>query len=970
MEILMQLINRLWSLGKLSSLMLILMLTVSTVLAQNQTLGGTVIPNKAVAGYSFGGKEQAPANSNTVNSEIPKTCLLNVSPDGTNSKPAFFKEVLPGNTVYLAYSLTNKGNIANNFSLKAIRESGSSLGSSLSIILDANGNGKFDSGELEVSELNNIAIDETVNLLLKVVVSSNYAAHGSDFVNLVASCSSNSDYVDDNNVSEVAVPKGGISNFKKSAKPADGTSLLPGDDLVYSIQFNVNDRKLTNINISDKLNTWLADPEITVSVNGQAKTGAKFNADSREIKIHFDSLEAHSLVLITIKTSLKENTPGNELISNKANINFDGGSEQTNEVKHPVLAFCSVDISPSGTVAEPAYKSRALPSEKLVYAYEITNTANAQNTYNLGTNVLKQSDLEPKDIYIVIDANGNGKQDQDEKAVSSISLAQAETAKLLMIIDLPSDYDISGDIFASPVASCNGDLPVPDGKKGKDDDNVAQTTIPLGGFAAPAKSSSFDVSKPLYPNAKLTYSISFTANDRDLTNVLISDQLSEYFEAPTNISQGTITDSATGLSATALASYDSASHSISWSFAKVPATMTVTVSFDVVVRADIDITADAKITNIATIKADNVDPKPTNPVTHGLKPINIVIKKTVDKTKINIGEELTYSLVVSNPENSVELDKLIVVDDLPDVLEYVVDSAIVTMPDASEVAIEPTIEGQKLTWNLKGIAPKESLTIRFKVLVLPTAIDAKEIINLATATASDSSSTAESESESEVATVVQLGIFKAPAVLLGTVYTDVDDNNVFDKDTDYPQVAARIYLSDGRSVVTDQMGRYSFVNMEDGIEIVKIDNTTIPSRILKQTINESSRGQWIVRLEQGLITRLDIPLLDPKLDLSLSQTINLEMGPVSLTKTISRSNETAIVVLNLTSKQSLKALQLSDILPVGAKILSINPNTSNSLEFDFGDIEAGFSSIIEYKIELSDSLVGLYKAPAITWSVR
>ncbi len=954
-------------LGIIGSLILALMLTVSTGMAQ--TLGGTIVPNKAIAGYSFAGKEQAPANSNTVNSEIPKTCLLTVAPDGTTAKPAYFKEALPGDIVYLAYSLTNTGNIANDFVVKGVIESGSSLSSGLSIILDANNNGQFDPGEVEVSDLNNIAIGETVNLLLKVLVTNNYATYGSAFVNLVASCSSNSDYSDSNNVSEVSVPQGGVSNLRKTATPEDGTSLLPADEITYKIQFNVNERKISNVNISDILNTWLNDPEITVTVNG-AEKAASYDSDSREIKVHFDTLEAHSLVVISIKTSLKDNTPGNLVIANKAKLSFDGGSEETNEVKRPVLAFCSVDISPSGTIAEPAYKSRALPSERLTYAYEITNTANATNTFNLATNVLKQSDLEPTAIYIIIDKNGNGKQDDDEKAVSSITLAQAATARLLMIIELPSEYDISGDIFASPVASCNGDLPVPEGKKGKDDDNVAQTTILLGGFAAPAKSSDFDVSKPLYPNAKLTYSISFTANDRDLSNVVITDELSEFFDAPTNISQGLITDASTNLSTNVIANYDSASHSISWSFANVPATMTVTVSFDITVKSDINITADLKISNTAKIRADNVDEKTTNPVTHGLKPINIVIKKLVDKSTIRIGEELTYSLVVSNPENSVSLDKLVVVDDLPDVLEYIGGSSIVVMPDSTEIAIEPSIEGQKLTWNLAGISPTESITIRFKVLVLPKAIDADEIINSAIAIASDSASIAESESESEVATVVQLGIFRAPAVLLGTVYTDVNDNNVFDKDIDSPQLEARIYLSDGRSVVTDKFGRYSFVNMEDGIEIVKIDNTTIPSRILKETISESSRGQWIVRLEQGLISRLDIPLLDPKVDLSLSQTINLEMGPLSLTKTISRFDNTAIVVLNISTSQALKALQISDILPNEAKIISINLNSPNNLDFDFGDVEAGFASIIEYKIEIADSLNGLYKVPAITWSVR
>lgn len=965
----MKMINKLWRNG-INSLSVALAIMLLTSVGFAQTLGGTVIPNRASANYRFMGIDQNPSQSNEVNSEIPKHCFVQVTPDGDSGNPAYFKQAFPNDTLYFAYHLTNTGNIANDFSVAAVLESGTDLGV-YSVILDSNNNGIFDAGEPEITELSNVAIGETINLLLKVAVSSNYSANGSAFVDLVASCLTNGNSSDTGNVAEIGVPLGGISDLSKSAKPASGTNVLPGEAISYSISFTVNKRDLSSVSISDKLSSWLTAPKLTLTVNGQERENvAKFNESNNMITANLGALDAGSRVVMMVETSLREDTPGNEIISNKASVSFDGGSETSNEVKHPVLAFCSVDLNPNGTVAKPAYKSRVLPGGKAVYAYEISNTSNMTNTYNLAVNVHKQSDLEPLKSYIVIDANANGKVDAGEKEITSISLAMAETAKLLMVLEISDEYDISGDIFATPSASCDGSLPVPPGKKGKDADNIARTTIPLGGFAAPEKKSNFAVDKPLYPNAKLSYTITFTANDRDLSNVVISDVISEAFGTPSNITQGAITDSSTGLETNATASYDSSSRTITWRFIKVPATMTVSVSFDVVVRSDVKIAPNSTITNIAKIKADNVGNKPTNPVTHKLKPINIVIEKTVDRKEISVGQELEYTLKITNPKNSVGLDKLVVTDELPKVLKYVAKTSRVTKPDGAVVEIEPTVKDNKLTWDLDGIEPGQIVLIKFKTLVLPTAMNEKEIINIATAIASDSTSKAESKSESTVATVVQLGIFKAKSVLLGTVYTDVNDNDVYDQDVDLPQEAARIYLSDGKSILTDEFGRYSFVNMNAGIETVKIDNTSIPARLLKETISEMSPGQWLVRLEPGLITRLDIPLLDPKADISVAQTVNLVMGPVSLTKTISIKDGVAYVAINVSSSQSLRGLKLNDSMPADAKLISVSTAAENGLEFNLGDIEAGFSSHIEYQLELAESNSGLYKAPAITWSVR
>ncbi len=75
---------------------------------------------------------------------------------------------------------------------------------------------------------------------------------------------------------------------------------------------------------------------------------------------------------------------------------------------------------------------------------------------------------------------------------------------------------------------------------------------------------------------------------------------------------------------------------------------------------------------------------------------------------------------------------------------------------------------------------------------------------------------------------------------------------------------ARLYLSNGLSVVTDAFGRYTVTDLPAGLLALRLDSTT--TRGLEPARNERTAakdGLWRVRLQPGLLTRQDIGFVPP-----------------------------------------------------------------------------------------------------------
>lgn len=690
------------------------------------------------------------------------------------------------------------------------------------------------------------------------------------------------------------------------------------------------------------------------------------------IRFIFSALLA-LLVAFNLTFVFAEGTPAGTVINNVANATFNrAGADEvkpSNPVETTVSSICNLSILPNGTVAAPAHDLTLESTGTLYLPYSLTNTGNDTLSFDVAAVLATESTLTPDGLSLILDENASGTFDAGEPNVSEISLAADETAALLLAVTVDI-VERAGDLYVNVTGACTSDASI------SDTDNISHIAVPLFGFSQPTKTAQPEPGSVLFPGAAVTYTISFTAKS-GLTNVVVTDTLSEYLAAPTAFTSGTIEDPETSLTAAVSARYDEPSRTLIWTLDSVPAGMTVTLVVDTTVREDLtDLPAETVVENTATVTSDSQTSTQTNTVPHDLRPIVIDLDKTASPSEISVGEVLRYTLRVTNPLNSVPLETLELSDVLPDVVRYKPDTTVVTFPDKTTQALEPTVDGQSLSWLFTEVALGDTFVVAFDVTILPSALYVDEIINSATALAQDAAGQAVADAAAAATTPVDLGVFEQRSVLLGTAFIDTDGNGLFDKDRDPPVEGLRLYLADGSSTVTDEFGRYTFQNLEASLTALRVDMTTAPSRAFLETPGQDKDGFWRVRLEPGIISRQDIPFAPPQVHLEVEQFLNVFMGPVALEKQVFVQGDALEVQLFIRSDEALKDVALIESLPEGASLLS-PPSfadgasaSATGLEFSLGDIPAGYEQTIRYTVSFEGEPEQLLTAPELRWDVR
>lgn len=932
-----------------------------------QTQGGTAIVNQASASYSLAGTPQPPRASNAVTTVVPRICDLEITPNGTPAAPGQTRLALPGEVVLLSYRLRNTGNAAHSYVLAAILLPESSLTPlSLRLWHDRDETGSIEPGDPEVDSLT-LEPGEAAQLLLELRLPEDYAAAGVALVNLLGRCSEAPDIVDDDNVAAVTVPIGGVLKLAKNAEPAPGSVLAPGAALSYTIDLTVAERPLDSLTISDTLDALLDDSAL-IAGSGVLELRlndavvphvASYDPVSRTVSATLTNLNPGDRVSLTIPVAVRSDAPGNAIIANQAVVVHDGGAQRTPEIRHTVAGLCRLTVTPSGTVAAPAYQRLALPGERLLLPYTLTNSGNLTSRYRLSAEQLA-GELTPALAVVAEDG---------VTELSELTLAPNQSAALKLAVTLsPAPLQL-GDAFVTLQVACADDPAV------QSRDHVARVSVPLGGFSAPVKEAEPPAGTPLAPGMTLRYRIRFRANDRDLDNVVVRDTLSALLTEPLALSDGELVDPESGLSALVEASYEASSRTVSWRLARVPAGMTVVLELIAQVRSE-PVGADGLIENAAIVGADGVAPTPTNTVLHPLVTPEVALMKTVDRPRATVGEVLNYTLTVANPHDALPLASLQLDDLLPDGLRYQAGSSRLQLPDGAVQPIEPEVDGQRLRWQLPPLAAGERMIVTFAASVLPAALERDELVNVATVTALGQGGVAVASATASAITALAPGILAGRAVLQGVVFIDNDDDGVFNSAVDTPVAGVRLYLADGRYAVTDQLGRYTFLDLPVGLTALRLDLTTLPSRRLRETANETSPGLWRIPLQGGLIYRQDVPLRPAGARLEVSQRLEVRRGAVTVVKRLLPEGPGRWqVVLEVTSEAPLRGLTVRDALPVGLMpageaLVSKASIIADGLVFALGEIAAGEVVRVSYLVDSELSAEQLLLAPEISWSVR
>src|SRR4029079_4248501 len=122
------------------------------------------------------------------------------------------------------------------------------------------------------------------------------------------------------------------------------------------------------------------------------------------------------------------------------------------------------------------------------------------------------------------------------------------------------------------------------------------------------------------------------------------------------------------------------------------------------------------------------------------------------------------------------------------------------------------------------------------------------------------------QSAAATATVfVSAGVFSTRQVLVGRIFVDTNGNGQFDE-TDRPLPGARLYLSNGQSVITDSAGLYNFPSLGDGPQVISLDPVSLPSGYALTDGGRTSGKTWTRWLRTpiggGALLRQNFVLVD------------------------------------------------------------------------------------------------------------
>ena len=953
---------------------LLLMALLMASLAHAQTPAGTVVTNVASAAFVGSDGTARTTPSNPVQSDVTPVCGLAITPDGTLASPGHAVVARPGETISLPYLFTSAANVSADFELDALLDPASALApASVAIHLDLNGDGILDPGESAITELTGVAPGTTVPLLLVITLADDDSVAGDAFIDVVGRCASDPTVVDAGNVARITVAREGVRDFVKDTVPATGSALAPGDELTYTVGFTVSEFALTGVVLSDTLDPLLDDPSaFDVRLDGVAQPGlATYDPATRTVSAAFADLPPGTRVDLTVTVAVRDDAPAGAIVRNQAELVHDDGAEASNVVEHTVLGVCRIAITPEGSVAAPGQSVDRVAGFTAVLTYQLHNTGNTPADVELSTAVLAASSVTPLDVRIVLDLDGDGLPGPDEPVVTSLAeVPVGETVALLVLVDLAADATVGGEAYLDLVGACADESTV------VDDGNVGRVVVAPGGFDGPAKDSQPPSGEALFPGAALRYEISLTAGPVALRDVVVHDALDPALEPPSFVTEGTIVDPDSGLSAVATVEY--AAGTLTWRLAEVPAGMTVTLVVETAVRRDAPI--GAVVRNSARVDAGDAGWRDSNATEHPLQELRIALSKISDPEQVRPGERLTYVVVASNPSGDVALPEMELVDTLPGEVRYLPGTTRVRLTGGAEQALEPEVDAGTLRWVLPPLAPGERHEVRFDVRAQAHVPAGTSIVNRAEVVAVSADGAVAAAAAASAATLVAPGVLRLRSVLLGTAFVDVNRDGLFDREVDVPLAGLRLYLPDGRSTVTDVDGRYTFPDLAPGVISLKLDATTLPPRWLDRTPAEVADGLWRLTLWPGTIARQDLPFAPPEAELAVRERLTVAMGPVTLVKAWAHGDPddgvaTVWVSLSVAVRDAVRGLVVIDELPPGVALVG-EPEWSDGtsvdvdgLTFGLGDLASGDVVEVRYRITPADEPSPL-TPPSIGWELR
>lgn len=134
--------------------------------------------------------------------------------------------------------------------------------------------------------------------------------------------------------------------------------------------------------------------------------------------------------------------PAGQVISSQSVASYDANGNlcitRSNEVSLRVLPVYGLLVVPDGTIAAPAGIVRAFGGERVTFPYLLSNTGNADDTFDLGIITRLPSNFIATSTAVYLDEDGDSQIDPGEQQVTSVGpLGSGEVASLIVEAELP-----------------------------------------------------------------------------------------------------------------------------------------------------------------------------------------------------------------------------------------------------------------------------------------------------------------------------------------------------------------------------------------------------------------------------------------------------------------------------------------------------------------------------------------------------
>jgi uncharacterized repeat protein (TIGR01451 family) len=249
---------------------------------------------------------------------------------------------------------------------------------------------------------------------------------------------------------------------------------------------------------------------------------------------------------------------------------------------------------------------------------------------------------------------------------------------------------------------------------------------------------------------------------------------------------------------------------------------------EIALTVNIALTAPRLVTNTANVTGGGELTTSNNSVSNAAvittPNFTLQIVKQADQQSVQIGDVVTYEVIVTNP-SKIPVPTSELADQPPPSFKYVKGTAYVASGGTRHF-VEPQVNGSGLVFPMGPLAPESSVSVFYRMRIGANA-GLGTHLNSAVASGTLFRGLVVHSTTASARVKVESGAFTTSQFVIGRVFEDVNRNGVFDKG-DRPVAGSRLFLSNGQSVITDSEGLYNIPSVGEGAVVISLDPVTLP----------------------------------------------------------------------------------------------------------------------------------------------